>query len=199
MEKHEHKITGDGQLPVVRMIVLETDEPNRGTQSRRGPFGEILHHHFAAAGKAQDLFLGIETDRRFVVTEKGGTMSKFSDFEDYHVVLITGSIYDADGDNPWILELLGLLKKLWVHHPKILLSGLCFGRQLICLLLSAEIARSPSGDWELGHSAINLNDIGKRLFRTENDKVYLNQMHQGQVVEPATSSLSNGEGLIWIR
>lgn len=110
MEKHEHEVTSEDQLPVVRMMVLETDEPHRETQSRRGTFGEILHHHFADAGKAHDPPLGIETDRRFVVTEKGGTMPKFSEFENYHALLITGSMYDAHGDTPWILELLDLLK-----------------------------------------------------------------------------------------
>jgi len=111
MEKHEHEVSGeDGQLPVVRMMVLETDEPHHETQSRRGTFGEILHHHFADAGRAHDPPLGIETDRRFVVTENGGTMPKVSDFQDCHALLITGSMYDAHGDNPWILELLDLLK-----------------------------------------------------------------------------------------
>jgi hypothetical protein len=30
--------------------------------------------------------------------------------EKYDGLLITGSVYDAHGDNPWILELLSLLK-----------------------------------------------------------------------------------------
>ncbi|KAK4165475.1 putative glutamine amidotransferase [Cladorrhinum sp. PSN259] len=192
MEKHEHEITGKDQLPVIRMMVLETDEPHRDTKNRRGTFGEILHHHFVDAGKAHDPPLGIETDRRFVVTEKGGTIPKFSEFEDCHALLITGSVYDAHGDNPWVLELLDLLKKLWIHHPKLLFSGVCFGHQLLCRLLGAEIAGSPSGDWELGHSAINLNEIGKRIFRTSDDKVHLHQMHQDQVVAPPTPSSSNG-------
>jgi hypothetical protein len=97
-------------LPVVRMMVLETDEPHPETKSRRGTFGQILHHHFADAGAAHDPPLGIKTDTRYIVTEKGGTIPMYSEFEGFHALLITGSMYSATDDNPWILELLALLK-----------------------------------------------------------------------------------------
>ena len=34
----------------------------------------------------------------------------FEEFEDYQGVLITGSMYDAHADNPWILKLIALMK-----------------------------------------------------------------------------------------
>ncbi|KAK1759928.1 putative glutamine amidotransferase [Echria macrotheca] len=181
-----------GETPTVRMMVLETDEPHHETQSRRGTFGSILHKHFTDAGAAHDPPLGIETDRRFVVTEKGGTMPKLEDFESCHALLITGSVYDAHGDVPWILELLELLKKLWIHHPDMHFSGVCFGHQLLCRMLGATIRPSPTGDWELGHSKVSLHPVGKKLFRTDDDAVYLHQMHQDHVVAPPTPETAGG-------
>ncbi|KAL2177505.1 uncharacterized protein P884DRAFT_200553, partial [Thermothelomyces heterothallicus CBS 202.75] len=92
-------------------------------------FGEILHHHFLDAGNAHDPPLGIETDIRYVISEKGGLMPKFQDFKNCHALLITGSTYSASGNDPWILELLTLLKanitsELWLHHPRMCFSGI---------------------------------------------------------------------------
>ncbi|KAM7217973.1 gmp synthase [Rhypophila decipiens] len=175
-----------GPRPIVRMMVLETDEPHPETKDRKGSFGEILHQHFVKAGEAHDPPLGIETDIRFVIPEKGGKIPKYEEFEDCHALLITGSVYDAHGDDPWILELLQLLRKLWLQHPKMHFSGVCFGHQLLCRLLGAEISPALTGDWELGHSKVSLNEVGKKLFRTEDDHVHLHQMHQDQVVSPPT-------------
>lgn len=96
--------------PTVRMMVLETDEPHPDTHVTRGSFGEILHSHFQHAGAEHDPPLGIDTDQVFVVEDKGGNVPKVEDFDGYQGVLITGSMYDAHGDNPWILKLLGVLK-----------------------------------------------------------------------------------------
>lgn len=65
-------------------------------------------------------------------------------------------------------------------------SGVCFGHQLLCRLLGANVAPAPSGDWELGHSKVSLNEVGRKLFRTEDDHIHLHQMHQDQVVSPPT-------------
>ncbi|KAK3315950.1 class I glutamine amidotransferase-like protein [Apodospora peruviana] len=193
MAIREDEVTGS--RPRVRMMVLETDEPSRETKKLRGSFSEILHKHFADAGEAHDPPLGIETDRRFVVTDQGGKIPKYEEFESCHALLITGSMYDAHGDNPWILELLDLLKRLWVHHPKMHFSGVCFGHQILCRLLGAEIRRCPSGDWELGHSKVFLNNVGQKLFRTEDDYVHLHQMHQDYVVAPGPS-VETADGLL---
>lgn len=71
-------------------------------------------------------------------------------------------------------------------------SGVCFGHQLLCRLLGASVAPSPSNEWELGHSKVSLNAVGKKLFRTEDDHVYLHQMHQDHVVSPPTPESANG-------
>ncbi|KAH6843357.1 class I glutamine amidotransferase-like protein [Chaetomium sp. MPI-CAGE-AT-0009] len=178
--------------PTVRMMVLETDEPHPETKSRRGTFGDILHHHFAKAGDDHDPPLGIETDTRYVITEKGGTMPKAHEFDNCEALLITGSVYGAHGNDPWILDLLALLKELWLEHPNMHFSGVCFGHQLLCRLLGSEIASAAPTDWELGHSKINLSPLGQELFQTDKPEVYLHQMHQDYVVAPPTAESSGG-------
>ncbi|GKT80815.1 GMP synthase [Colletotrichum tofieldiae] len=178
--------------PVVRMIVLETDEPHPDTHATKGSFGEILHSHFQHAGAEHDPPLGIDTDQRFVVEEKGGTVPKFEEFDGYQGVLITGSMYDAHGDDPWILKLLAVLKELWERRPDLHLSGVCFGHQLLNRMLGADVAPAPSQDWELGHCRIDLSTVGKKLFRTDDDHIFLHQMHQDQVVAPPTHESSRG-------
>ncbi|KAM5353890.1 hypothetical protein ACJ41O_000540 [Fusarium nematophilum] len=183
---------------VVRVFVLETDQPHPDTQTERGSFGQILHHHFCKAGVDHHPPLGVETEQVFVVTEKGGHMPKVEEFDLYDGLLITGSMYDAHGDNPWILELLQLLKDLWIKRPDFHFTGVCFGHQLLSRLLGGKVGPSPTKDWELGHCAITLSPIGQRLFRTRDEQVYLHQMHQDQVLEPPTpgEKSANGEGLL---
>lgn len=82
--------------------------------------------------------------------------------------------------------------ELWVKKPDFHFTGVCFGHQILSRFLGAEVGPAPSGDWELGHSAIELNPVGQRLFRTENTMVYLHQMHQDHVVAPPSHKTANG-------
>ncbi|KAF7519515.1 hypothetical protein G7054_g13070 [Neopestalotiopsis clavispora] len=184
--------TAEHEIAKVRMMVLETDEPDKDTFKERGSFAEILHHHFATAGRNHSPPLGIETDQRFVVTERGGRVPRYDEFDDVHSILITGSVFDAHGNNEWILELLQLLRELYIRRPDIKFSGICFGHQLLCRLFGSEIKPEPKGLWELGHSRINLTEIGRFLFKTESDEVFLHQMHQDQVVAPPSPESSDG-------
>ncbi|KAK3389776.1 class I glutamine amidotransferase-like protein [Podospora didyma] len=185
-----------GGSPIVRLMVLETDEPHPDTKEEHGSFGEILHRHFANAGQAHHPPLGIETDQVFVVTEKGGKRPEFQDFEGFDGLLITGSMYDASANNSWILELLSLLKELWTRRPNdFVFIGVCFGHQLLARLLGAEVAPSPAGDWELGRCKITLSLTGQQLFRTEDKEIHLHQMHQEQVVAPPSSETAE-DGLL---
>ncbi|CAG9993533.1 unnamed protein product [Clonostachys byssicola] len=178
--------------PVVRVMVLETDMPHPDTQAEKGSFGDILHHHFTEAGKEHHPPLGVETDQVFVVTEQGGRLPACDEFDGFDGLLITGSMYDAHGDNQWILDLLELLRELWLKKENFYFTGVCFGHQLLSRLLGAKVAPSPKGDWELGHSAITLTSTGQRLFRTKDDTVYLHQMHQDQVVAPPGPETAGG-------
>lgn len=102
--------------PVIKILVLETDKPHPDTESEKGSFGEVLHSHFSKAGAAHHPPLGVETDQVFIVTEEGGRMPKAEEFEGFDGLLITGSMYDAHGDNEWILDLLKLLKGNFIAH-----------------------------------------------------------------------------------
>lgn len=96
--------------PKVRIIVLETDEAHPDTHEEKGSFGEILHGHFQHAGAEHTPALAVDTEIRFVVEDKGGTVPRFEEFEGYQGVLITGSMYDAHSDTPWILKLIDVMK-----------------------------------------------------------------------------------------
>lgn len=109
--------------PVVRIMVLETDKPHPDTQTEKGSFGEILHRHFSRAGEAHHPPLGIETDQEFVVTEQGGRMPSYDEFEGFDGLLITGSMFDAHGDNDWILQLLELLQGQSCRPSQIIVSS----------------------------------------------------------------------------
>ncbi|KAL2809378.1 class I glutamine amidotransferase-like protein [Aspergillus granulosus] len=173
--------------PIIRIMVLETDMPHPDTYSERGSFGRILHEHFAKAGRAHHPPLGVEIDQVFVVSEQGGRIPTEDEFEGFDGLLITGSVYDAHGDNEWILALLYLLRTLWVNRPDFRFLGVCFGHQLLARLLGGQVRPAPSRDWELGHCRIMLTPVGQRLFRTHDDYIHLHQMHQDQVVSPPTA------------
>jgi GMP synthase-like glutamine amidotransferase len=173
-------------------MVLETDKPHPDTISERGSFGQIIYSHFAQAGRAHHPPLGVETDQVFVVTECGGHIPTVQDFDRFDGLLITGSVYDAHANTPWILDLLELLKKLWIQRPDFHFLGVCFGHQLLARMLGAPVGPAPTQDWELGHCRITLTDVGQRLFRTREDYVHLHQMHHDQVIEVPNYESASG-------
>ncbi|KEQ90945.1 hypothetical protein AUEXF2481DRAFT_70678 [Aureobasidium subglaciale EXF-2481] len=175
----------------VRMLVLETDEPHPDTIEEKGTFGEVFDRLFKTAGDNHDPPLGIETAMKFVVESKGGRVPSVDELDDVHAILITGSMFDAHGDDEWIQKLIKLLQDLWVHRPDIRFSGVCFGHQVLCRMLGAKVDTVPGGDWELSHTHIDLSDIGQKLFRTKDSQLRLHQMHQDHVVEPPSSKTTD--------
>ena len=61
--------------------------------------------------------------------------------KDTTAILIIGSVYDVYGNDAWVLQLLELLKELWIKRPNILFSGVCFGHQILSRLLGATVER----------------------------------------------------------
>ncbi|KAH0369507.1 class I glutamine amidotransferase-like protein, partial [Aureobasidium melanogenum] len=196
------KFSGSEAPNKVRMMVFETDEPHPDDHEEKGSFGDVLDRLFKAAGDNHDPQLGIETAMKFVVEPKGGKVPTVDELEGVHAILITGSMYDAHGNDEWILKLIKLLQDLWQHRPDIRFSGVCFGHQILCRMLGAKVDTVPGGKWELSHTHITLSDTGKKLFRTNDEKLRLHQMHQDHVVEPpspkTTDLLKDGQKVhIW--
>ncbi|KAF2025808.1 class I glutamine amidotransferase-like protein [Setomelanomma holmii] len=178
----------------VRMLVLETDEPHPDTQKEKGSFGDILNELLREAGEAHSPALGIETAMQYIVEPEGGQIPKKEEItEDIQAILITGSEWDAHGDDEWIHKLIDLIKYLWVHRPDIRFTGVCFGHQILCRMLGSEVAPAANREWELSHSPIILSDIGRTLFdlsKTE-DRIHLHQMHIDHVVKPPSTSTTD--------
>lgn len=179
------------------MLVLETDEAHPETKDRKGSFGEIFRKLFTEAGESHEPPLRITTSTHFVVDDpeedKNGHVPKLSEIpESVHAILITGSMYDAHSDAHWVLELKDLLTQLWKTRPDMKFSGVCFGHQMLARVLGGTVEGTPGGEWELAHTEMELTDIGKKLFRTDDPKLYLHQMHQDQVTTVPSHELSNG-------
>ncbi|KAL1297501.1 hypothetical protein AAFC00_005020 [Neodothiora populina] len=197
-----HNFSGSETPNKVRMMVFETDEPHPDTTETKGSFGQIFDRLFKTAGDNHTPPLEIETAMRFVVEPKGGSLPSLDDLTDVHAILITGSMYDAHGDDEWILKLLDLLKELWLHRPDIRFSGVCFGHQLLCRLLGSTVEPTEGSEWELAHTPVKLTEIGQKLFRTSEDILHLHQMHQDHVANapsPSTTDLlpKNSKVHVW--
>jgi GMP synthase-like glutamine amidotransferase len=99
------------------MLVLETDEPHPETQKESGSFGEVLANLLKRAGDEHEPSLGIETVMQYVVEPKGGIIPNTEDItDDIHAILITGSVYDAHGDDPWIHKLMDFITRMYISH-----------------------------------------------------------------------------------
>ena len=102
----------------IHLLVLETDEPHPETQDRRSSFGQIFNDLFARAGSEHDPPLRVTTAMHYIVNDPAngqhGHVPSASEIpQDIKAILITGSVYDAHGDDEWIMQLLSLLKEVW--------------------------------------------------------------------------------------
>ncbi|KAJ4986008.1 gmp synthase [Stagonosporopsis vannaccii] len=175
------------------MLVLETDETHPDTQKEIGGFGEVFNNLFIRAGDKHDPQLGIETMMQYIVEPEGGEVPGPGDIpEDLHAILITGSEWDAHGDDPWIHKTMDFIRYIWTHRPDIKFTGICFGHQILCRTLGSTVEPEPNGNWELSHTHLKLSSVGKQLFRTDDDTIRLHQMHLDHVVNapsPETTDL----------
>ncbi|KAL9709415.1 hypothetical protein Ac2012v2_007151 [Leucoagaricus gongylophorus] len=109
----------------------------------------------------------------------------------HDIFMVTGSTTAAYDDSiPWVRELLVFLRNLIHNHHQIKLCGICFGHQIICRALGSEC--TPSGQWEIGPTLIDLSDIGRSIFGV--DKLSLQQVHSDHVpVESLSNQFASGE------
>lgn len=82
-----------------------------------GGYYNVFVAAFGAEGESWDLYRVVE-----------GEFPKKSDLENYDGFVISGSPYDAYGNDHWIIELCFLLQYLDAMEKKVL--GICFGHQV---------------------------------------------------------------------
>jgi GMP synthase-like glutamine amidotransferase len=58
-------------------------------------------------------------------------------------------------------------------------------------MLGGKVDVHPSGEWELAHTEVELSELGKRLFRTEEPTIRLHQMHQDHVSSVPSSETTD--------
>ncbi len=113
-------------------------------------------------------------------------------FDGYDAVLLTGSRADAWSDEPWVVELRRRVSALLAQRKK--LVGVCFGHQLLGVVLGARVGRAPQG-WGAGRMAYRVASpweaplaMGEEGPRAED--LALLASHQDQVLElPAGARL----------
>ncbi|KAK4759784.1 hypothetical protein SAY87_022915 [Trapa incisa] len=71
----------------------------------------------------------------------------------YHGFVVSGSPYDAYGDDYWILKLCSLLRILYAKEKKVL--GVCFGHQVLCRALGGKVRKSSTG-WDIGVRGVSI-------------------------------------------
>ncbi|KAJ0749515.1 putative glutamine amidotransferase [Helianthus annuus] len=82
-----------------------------------------------------------------------GEFPDMNELENYDGFVVSGSPYDAYGDDNWILELCHLLQTLYSMQKKVL--GICFGHQVLCRALGGKVGKSDSG-WDIGLRKVNI-------------------------------------------
>jgi hypothetical protein len=95
----------------IRLLILETDTPLPPIHSERGGYAAIFQELLRKVGGELSPPIDVHVTPCYVVgnndpsSPEDGALPDISECATYNGVLITGSKYDAHGNNPWILKL----------------------------------------------------------------------------------------------
>ncbi|XP_071697023.1 gamma-glutamyl peptidase 3-like [Rutidosis leptorrhynchoides] len=107
-----------------------------------------------------------------------------NELQNYDGFVVSGSPYDAYGDDEWVLELCFLLQIIDSMQKKVL--GICFGHQVLCRALGGKVGKSHSG-W----------DIGLRNVKIIKDNFPFNFLEDLPEIPPVLSIIECHQDEVW--
>ncbi|WP_339669740.1 amidotransferase [Dasania marina] len=159
----------------MKLCVLENDVIDEVVADRYPSYGALF----------TDLFRSARPDIEVDVFD-AMNMHYPESFDDYDAVLLSGSRCDAFGQDEWVLELKKRTEQLMAEKKKLI--GVCFGHQLIALILGAEMGRAPQG-WGMGSMSYSWNKESSPIA-LEGEGFSLLVSHQDQVLtEPKGATI----------
>ena len=160
----------------VKVCILDNDHLDPAVADTYVSYGVMTEKMFAAAGVPWQF-------ERFDTTRGRYPGS----FDDYDVVLLTGSKADSFSDEPWVRTLRERVTGLLEQRKKLL--GICFGHQLIAHCLGARVGRAPNG-WGMGRMAYDWVGPAPLKAASADAPINLLASHQDQVLTlPAGATL----------
>jgi len=164
----------------VRIGILETAALEPGVKNKYGSYAEMF----------QCLFLSVDNQVEFNVYQVINGQYPES-IDECDAFLITGSKFDAHGDEPWILKLRDYIVDL--HKQRKKLIGICFGHQLIARALGGLTQKSKYG-WGVGNVSSHIDQVkpwmGAKNIQSLKKEFSLLMSHQDQVAKlPDQASL----------
>ncbi|KAI7839749.1 hypothetical protein COHA_006553 [Chlorella ohadii] len=128
-----------------------------------------------------------------------GELPTTEELASFKGIVITGSVADAFGSDPWLLNLRATVKAAIERRTRVL--GVCFGHQLVGCTLGARVGRA--GCWEVGARQVAVAPEARERLAAEGagwarllpDALCLHEFHQDQVLEvpPGATLLASSQ------
>ncbi|KAK1293465.1 hypothetical protein QJS10_CPB17g00108 [Acorus calamus] len=128
---------------------------------------------------------GDDGDRWDLFRVVDGEFPEAGELDAYDGFVVSGSPYDAYGNDLWIVRLCLLLRRLNDMGKKVL--GICFGHQVLCRALGGKVGRACNG-WDIGVRQVTMVDNLPSCGFLEHlgempDKFMIMECHQDEVWE----------------
>ncbi|KAK9275944.1 hypothetical protein L1049_023219 [Liquidambar formosana] len=139
-----------------------------------GGYFNVFVAAFGEEGERWDLYRVVE-----------GEFPDMNELQNYDGFVVSGSPYDAYGNDYWILKLCSLLQILDEREMKVL--GICFGHQVLCRALGGKVGKASTG-WDIGIRKVRMvKDLSLRSFLDDLDEIppslSIIECHQDEVWE----------------
>ena len=154
----------------MRFAILKAGTAYRGARERLGDFQGMFTRLLARPGQIWEVH----------DVEHGQFPTDPAQYSGYIITGGRASAYDKD---PWVLQLLALVRE--IHALRIPLLGVCLGHQVVAQALGGRVAPNPKG-WDLGVRELSATPAGQAhtVFRGAPQPLTVYEMHGDAVLEP---------------